>query len=56
MPSSEVITAEPKENLLAAVTILSTESRHSAWLDSAVRQGSAWSGPFDVMSAFSDAI
>jgi hypothetical protein len=48
--------AEPKENLLAAATILSTESRHSAWLDSAIRHGSAWSGPFDVMSAFSETI
>jgi len=37
-----------KENLLAAATILSTESRHSAWLDSALGQGSAWSGPFDT--------
>jgi hypothetical protein len=45
---------EPKENLLAAATILSTESRHSAWIDSAIRQGSAWSGPFDVRSAFID--
>ncbi len=45
-----------KENLLAVSTILSTESRHSAWLDSAIRQGSAWSGPFDVTSAFNDAI
>ncbi len=47
---------EPKENLLAAATILSTESRHSAWLDSAIRQGSAWSGPFDVISSFNDAV
>ena len=51
-----VMIDEPKENLLAAATILSTESRHSAWLDSALRQGSAWSGPFDVMSEFSDTI
>jgi hypothetical protein len=48
--------AESKENLLAAATILSTESRHSAWLDSALGQGSAWSGPFDVISVFNDAI
>jgi len=39
---------ENKEYVLAAATILSTESRHSAWLDSAIRKGSAWSGPFDT--------
>ncbi|KAI9509478.1 ferritin-like domain-containing protein [Russula earlei] len=39
---------QDKEYLLAAATILSTESRHSAWLDSAIRKGSAWSGPFDT--------
>lgn len=43
-----------KEYLLAAATILSTESRHSGWVDSAIRKGSAWSGPFDVRSTFSD--
>lgn len=49
--------AESKENLLAAATILSTESRHSAWLDSTLRKGSAWSGPFDVIvSVFNDPI
>lgn len=56
VPSSVVMIAESKENLLAAVTILSTESRHSAWLDSALRHGSAWSGPFDVISVLDDAI
>ena len=56
VPSSEVMIAESKENLLAATTILSTESRHSAWLDSALGQGSAWSGPFDVISVFNDVI
>ena len=55
VPRSGVMIAESKENLLAAATILSTESRHSAWLDSALRQGSAWSGPFDVISMFNDA-
>lgn len=56
MPNSVMMIGGPKENLLAAATILSTESRHSAWLDSAIGQGSAWSGPFDVRSAFSDAV
>jgi hypothetical protein len=56
VPRSEVMIAESKENLLAVATILSTESRHSAWLDSALGQGSAWSGPFDVISVFNDAI
>ena len=56
MPNSGMMTVEPKENLLAAATILSTESRHSAWLDSAIGQGSAWSGPFDVRLAFSDPV
>jgi hypothetical protein len=51
-----LIIVEPKENLLAAATILSTESRHSAWLDSVIRQGSAWSGPFDVISPFNDGV
>jgi hypothetical protein len=50
VPSSEAMIADSKENLLAAATILSTESRHSAWLDSALGKGSAWSGPFDVIS------
>lgn len=45
-----------KEYLLAAATILSTESRHSGWLDSVMRQGSAWSGPFDVRSTLRDSI
>lgn len=39
---------EDKDYLLAAATVLSTEARHSAWIDSAVREGSAWSGPFDT--------
>ncbi|KAH8992562.1 ferritin-like domain-containing protein [Lactarius hatsudake] len=38
---------ENKDYLLAAATVLSTEVRHSAWVDSAIRKGSAWSGPFD---------
>ncbi|KAH9057503.1 ferritin-like domain-containing protein [Lactarius vividus] len=37
-----------KDYLLAAATVLSTEARHSAWVDSATRKGSAWSGPFDT--------
>jgi len=45
-----------KEYALAAATIASTESRHSAWFDSALRKGSAWSGPFgtplDLNQAF----
>jgi hypothetical protein len=53
MLSSCVVIAETKEYILAGATILSTESRHSAWLDSALRKGSAWSGPFDVRSIFS---
>ena len=48
--------AGSKEYLLAAATILSTESRHSGWLDSAMRRGSAWSGPFDVRSSFRDGV
>jgi hypothetical protein len=51
-----VVIAESKEYLLAATTILSTESRHSSWIDSALRKGSAWSGPFDVRSTFSDVV
>ncbi|KAH9997417.1 ferritin-like domain-containing protein [Russula compacta] len=39
---------EDKEYALAIGTILSTEARHSAWLDSAIQKGSAWSGPFDT--------
>ncbi|KAI9452782.1 ferritin-like domain-containing protein [Lactarius psammicola] len=39
---------ENKDYLLAATTVLSTEARHSAWVDSAIRKGSAWSGPFDT--------
>ena len=48
--------AVSKEYLLAAATILSTESRHSGWLDSVMRKGSAWSGPFDVRSTLRDSI
>ncbi|KAI0043576.1 hypothetical protein FA95DRAFT_1609265 [Auriscalpium vulgare] len=37
-----------KDYLLAAATILSTEARQSAWVESAVRKGAAWSGPFET--------
>ncbi|KAI0065304.1 hypothetical protein BV25DRAFT_1869007 [Artomyces pyxidatus] len=37
-----------KDYLLAAATILSVEARHSAWLESAVRKGSAWNTAFDT--------
>ena len=56
MLHSPVMTAEAKEYALAIGTVLSTEARHSAWLDSAIQKGSAWSGPFDVILMFSDVI
>jgi len=34
--------------LTAAGSILTTEARHNAWLNSAVKKNSAWSGPMDV--------
>ncbi|KAA1473603.1 hypothetical protein DENSPDRAFT_859966 [Dentipellis sp. KUC8613] len=37
-----------KDYLLAAATILSTEARQSAWINSAVRKGAAWSGAFET--------
>ncbi|THH05403.1 hypothetical protein EW146_g9913 [Bondarzewia mesenterica] len=37
-----------KDYLLAAATILSTEARHSAWINSAVREGNPWSGPYET--------
>lgn len=46
---------ENKDYLLAAATVLSTEVRHSAWVDSAIRKGSAWSGPFDTPLGLSQA-
>ncbi|KAF8262818.1 ferritin-like domain-containing protein [Lactarius quietus] len=46
---------ENKDYLLAAATVLSTEARHSAWVDSAIRKGSAWSGPFDTPLGLSQA-
>ena len=45
---SQLLNAVSQDYLLAAATVLSTEARHSAWIDSAVRERSAWSGPFDV--------
>lgn len=37
-----------KDYLTAAGAILTTESRHSAWVSSAVNKGAAWSGPLDT--------
>ncbi|KAL7414349.1 ferritin-like domain-containing protein [Mrakia frigida] len=37
----------------AAGSILTTEARHQAWLNSAVLKGSAWSGPEDTPLGFS---
>lgn len=42
------------EYLTAAGAILTTESRHSAWLSSAVNKGSPWSGPFDTPLDFDE--
>jgi len=46
---------ENKDYLLAAATVLSTEARHSAWVDSSIRKGSAWSSPFDTPLGLSQA-
>ncbi|KAG8767367.1 hypothetical protein FRC12_006300 [Ceratobasidium sp. 428] len=37
-----------KAYLTAAAAILTTESRHSAWISSSVNMGTPWSGEFDV--------
>lgn len=37
-----------EDYLTAAGSILTTESRHSAWVGSAVRKGTPWSGAFDT--------
>ncbi|KAG8723211.1 hypothetical protein FRC09_004245 [Ceratobasidium sp. 395] len=37
-----------KDYLTAAAAILTTESRHSAWISSSVNMGTPWSGAFDV--------
>ncbi|KAG8723147.1 hypothetical protein FRC09_004541 [Ceratobasidium sp. 395] len=37
-----------KAYLTAAAAILTTESRHSAWISSSVNMGTPWSGAFDV--------
>ncbi|KAG9017735.1 hypothetical protein FRB93_004546 [Tulasnella sp. JGI-2019a] len=44
-----------KAYLRAAGAIASTESRHAAWISSAVEQGPAWSGPLDVPLDFDQA-
>ncbi|KAI0291217.1 ferritin-like domain-containing protein [Multifurca ochricompacta] len=46
---------ESKDYVLAVATILSTEARHSAWVDSAIRKGSAWSGVYDTPLDFNQA-
>lgn len=37
-----------KDYLTAAAAVLTTESRHSAWVSSAVMMGTPWSGAFDT--------
>ncbi|KAG8862912.1 hypothetical protein FRB96_000332 [Tulasnella sp. 330] len=43
-----------KDYLTAAGSILTTESRHAAWVASAVNMGSPWSGALDVPLDFND--
>ncbi|KAH9172028.1 ferritin-like domain-containing protein [Lactarius sanguifluus] len=54
-PESQPVDRGFQDYLLAAATVLSTEARHSAWVDSATRKGSAWSGPFDTPLGLSQA-
>ncbi|KAG8710378.1 hypothetical protein FRC09_000161 [Ceratobasidium sp. 395] len=37
-----------KDYLAAAAAILTTESRHAAWISSSVNMGAPWSGAFDI--------
>jgi len=43
-----------KDYLTAAGSILTTESRHAAWVASAVNMGTPWSGAFDVPLDFDE--
>ena len=40
-----------KDYLMAAATTLSTEARQAAWIESAVRHGSAWGTAYEVRTA-----
>jgi hypothetical protein len=48
-PNSKAFTDAP---LSAAGSILTTESRHQAWISSAVNKNEGWSGPYDTPVGF----